>query len=236
MEGHAWIAYGFWAMLLFTPVWSSEKSDEIPISHGQIWRLPYQITLSQNEVKVQTSLNILRWWSFTITSGHSRCPEVISTSDQKICEAPKAPYHSYVCTNDQSNTQIWLPLLESHDPIAYALKESFTASTMTRRKLSLFLMFSCLWQSRECICLSSIRSVSQHRGNSKKCLSCASTFFFGCVYARSVLVFIVVYFIFVGSLDCSFRETCLHQHGLANAPMATLEISLHVSKPMRCLA
>lgn len=72
------------------------------------------------------------------------CPQVSSTSDQKTCEAPKAPHHSFVCTKDQSNTQISFPPLESHDPITYALEESYTTSTLSNHIFSLFLIFSYL--------------------------------------------------------------------------------------------
>jgi len=107
-----------------------------------------------------------------------RCPKVSSTSKQKICETPKAPHHSSLCIEVQSNTQNFLPPPESHDPITHALKELYTASKLARHKLSLFLMFSCLSQSRECAPLSSTCNVSQHHLKFVECLSCASTLFF----------------------------------------------------------
>ena len=107
-----------------------------------------------------------------------RCHEVSLTSDQEIVELPKPPHHSSLCIEDQSNTQFVLPLPKSHDPISHALEESYTRRTLARCKLSLFLMFSYLSQSRECICLSSTHSVSQHHGNFIKYLSCSFTLFF----------------------------------------------------------
>jgi len=55
--------------------------------------------------------------------------EVGFTSDQEIVETPKAPHHSSVCIDDQSHTQISLPLLELHNPITHALEESYITST-----------------------------------------------------------------------------------------------------------
>lgn len=67
-----------------------------------------------------------------------RCPEVGFTSNQEIIETPKPPHHSYVCIEDQYHTQIMLPPLELHDPIACAFLESYIESTCVRCKLSLF--------------------------------------------------------------------------------------------------
>jgi len=50
------------------------------------------------------------------------------TFDHEIFQSPEAPHHSYVCIEDQSHTQIILPLLELHDPITHALEESYIAS------------------------------------------------------------------------------------------------------------
>jgi len=132
--------------------------------------------LSIDEVETSQAIKALQPELMVMLGPH--CPGVSSTSDQKIFETPKAPHHSSLCTEDQSNIRISLPPLKSHDPMAYALEESFTTSTLARCKLSLFLMFACLSQSRECICLSSLRSVSQHYGKSIACLSCAFTLFF----------------------------------------------------------
>ena len=46
-----------------------------------------------------------------------RYPKVSFNSNQEIVETPKAPHHSFVCFEYQSNTKISLPPLESHDPI-----------------------------------------------------------------------------------------------------------------------
>ena len=107
-----------------------------------------------------------------------RCPEDGFASDQEIVELPKAPHHSFVCIDDQSNTLVFLPPPKSHDPITHALEESYTASTLARCKLSLFLIFAYLSRLRECICLSLACSLSQHHGKSTGCMSCAFTFFF----------------------------------------------------------
>jgi len=57
------------------------------------------------------------------------CLEVGFTSNQEIFETLKAPHHSFVCIEDQSHTQVMLPPLELHNPIAYALDESYIVST-----------------------------------------------------------------------------------------------------------
>ena len=107
-----------------------------------------------------------------------RCPEVGFTFDWEIVETHKAPHHSLHHTEDQPNTQISLPPLESHDPIALELEESYTSSTLARRKWSTFLMFSCMSRSRECVCLTYSRSVAQHHGKSTECMSYNFTHFF----------------------------------------------------------
>ena len=104
-----------------------------------------------------------------------RSPGVSLTSDRKIVQSPKAPHHSYVCIEDPSHTQITLPPLKLHDPIAHALEESYIASTHVRCKLSLFLSFSCMSQSRVCVCLTSAHSVAQHHGKSTDYMSCTRT-------------------------------------------------------------
>ena len=63
-------------------------------------------------------------------------------------------------------TQIMLPPLELHDPIAHALEESYIESTRVRHTLSLFLSFACMSQSRVCMCLKAARSVTQRCGKS----------------------------------------------------------------------
>lgn len=49
-KGPTWIAYGLLGALPCVAVSSSEKSDEIPIAHRQIWLFPYQICQSWKEV------------------------------------------------------------------------------------------------------------------------------------------------------------------------------------------
>ena len=132
--------------------------------------------LSIDEVKTPQVVEALQPKMIDMPSPHY--PEVSSTSNQKNFETPKAPHHFLLHIEDQPNTQISLPPPKSHDPIAHALEESYTANTLARHKLHLFLMFACLSQSRECACLSSTRSVSQHHVKSAKCLSCAFTLFF----------------------------------------------------------
>ena len=104
-----------------------------------------------------------------------RYPKVGFTFDQEIFETPEAPHHSSICIEDQSNTQISLPPLELHDPIAHALEESYTASTLVQRKWYTFLMFSCISHLRECIHLTSTCSATQHHGKSTVCMSCVCT-------------------------------------------------------------
>jgi len=97
------------------------------------------------------------------------------TFDHEIFQSPKAPYHSSVCIEDPSHTHITLPPLELHNPIAHALDESYIASTCSRRKLSFLLSFSCMSQSRVCLCFKFPRSVAQHHDKSTDCLSCTCT-------------------------------------------------------------
>ena len=73
-------------------------------------------------------------------------PEVGFTSGQEIVETLKAPHHSLLCIEYQPNTQISLPPLELHDPIAHALEESYIANTHAQHKWSTFLTFSCISQ------------------------------------------------------------------------------------------
>jgi len=100
-----------------------------------------------------------------------RCPEVGFTSGQEIVETLKAPHHSLLCIEDQPNTQISLPPLGLHNPIAHALEESYTASTHAQDKWSTFLMFSCMSQSRECIHSTSACGVAQHHGSTTEFMS-----------------------------------------------------------------
>lgn len=104
--------------------------------------------ISTDEVKTQQAVEALQP-DLMVMLGH-HCYKVIFTY-QKIVETMKAPRHSFVYTKDQSNTQIFLPPPESHDPITHPLEESYTTSTLARRQLYLFLMFACLSQSRECV-------------------------------------------------------------------------------------
>jgi len=69
-------------------------------------------------------------------------PDVGFTFDQEIVQSPDTPHHSSICIEDQSHTQIMLPPLKLHDPIAHALEESYIASTCAQCKLSLFLSFA----------------------------------------------------------------------------------------------
>lgn len=104
-----------------------------------------------------------------------RCPEVGFSSDQEIVQTFKAPHHSSTCTQDQSNTEILLPPLELHDPVIHALEESYLASTHAWRKLSLFLLFSCMSQSRVSLCFKVAHCVTQHHDKSVDYLSCTCT-------------------------------------------------------------
>jgi len=103
------------------------------------------------------------------------CLEVGFTSSQEIVETLKASHHSLLFIEDQPYTQISLPPLGLHAPIAHALEESYTTSTHAQRKWSTFVTFSCMSQLRECIQSTSARSVAQHYGKSTKCMSCAFT-------------------------------------------------------------
>jgi len=127
--------------------------------------------------------------------------EVDSTLDQKYFETPKAPHHSLVDIEDQSSSQNSHPPPESHDPIAHALEESYTTSTLAKHKFSFFLMFSRLSQPKECACLSSTRSVMHDHDTSTKFLSYAFILFFSvdifklrvCWYSLLYLSCLLVY-------------------------------------------
>ena len=106
------------------------------------------------------------------------CPEVGFSSDQEIVQTLKDPHHSSICTQDQSNTQILLPPLELHDPIAHGLeKYNYIASMLAQHKWSTFLTFSCISWSRECIHSTSAHSVAQHHRKSIERMICAFTHF-----------------------------------------------------------
>jgi len=157
-----------------------------------------------------------------------RCPEVGFTSDPEIFETHKAPHHSLLSIEDQPNTQILLPPLELHDPIALALEEYYIARTLVQRKWSTFLTFDFMSKSRECVCSTSERSVAQHHGKSTECMSCTFTHFFSVdAFKPRVCLSSSLY------LSCLLvREPCLHQHGWTNASVVSLEVSLHISRPM----
>jgi len=90
-----------------------------------------------------------------------RCLEVGFAFDQEIVQILKASHHSSICTQGQSKTQILLPPLELHNPVAHTLEESYIASTHMQRKLSLFLSFACMSQSKLFLCFKFARSVTQ---------------------------------------------------------------------------
>lgn len=94
------------------------------------------------------------------------CPEVNSTSDQKSIEIPEAPHHSPMCIEDQSSSHISFLPPKSRDPVAHALEDSYSMSTLVKRIFSSFFMFSCQSRSKECTFLSSMHSVLQHHGTS----------------------------------------------------------------------
>jgi len=77
--------------------------------------------------------------------------EVDSTSNQKFVETPTASHHSPVYIEDQSSSQSSHPPTKSHDPIAHALEESYTMSTLVKSMLSFFFMFNHLLRSKECV-------------------------------------------------------------------------------------
>lgn len=110
-----------------------------------------------------------------------RCPKVGFTFGKEIVETLKAPHHSIHFIKYQPNTQISLPPLELHDPIAHALEESYIESTHAQHKWSIFLTFSCMSQSRECTHSRFACSVGKHHGSSTKCMSCAFTYLYSVV-------------------------------------------------------
>lgn len=55
--------------------------------------------------------------------------EVSLSSDHEIIQSPKAPHRSSICIEDPSHTQITLPPLELHDPIAHDLEEFYIANS-----------------------------------------------------------------------------------------------------------
>jgi len=184
---------------LFTPVFD-HNVDSIIVD---ISKPPVYDDISFDEVETLQAVEALQHELMVMSSPH--CPEVGFTSDQEIAETPKASYHSSICIKDQYNTQITLPPPESHDPITHALEESYTISTLGRCKFSMFLTFACLSQSRECILLTSTRSVSHHHDKSTGCVLCAFTFFFSvdafklgvCLSSLLYLSCLLVCFIFL---------------------------------------
>ena len=96
--------------------------------------------LSINEVETPQTVEALEL-ELMVMAGR-RCLEVGLTFKHEIVQTPEAPHHTYVCIEYQSHTQISLPPLELHNPIAHALEESYTTSTLVQRKWSTFLTFS----------------------------------------------------------------------------------------------
>lgn len=62
--------------------------------------------------------------------------------------------------------------------ITQDLKEYYTMSMIAKHNMLVFLMFSCMSQPKECVCLPSTRNASQHHGMSVKCLFCALALFY----------------------------------------------------------
>jgi len=129
--------------------------------------------LPNDEVETPKTIEALQPELIVMSGSHSLW--VSLTSNHETVQSPKAPHYSSVCVEDPSHTQITLPPLELHDPIAHALEESYIASTRSRRKLSLFLSFACMSQSRVCFCFKVARSVTQHHDKSMDCPSCTCT-------------------------------------------------------------
>ena len=98
MEGPTWITYVFFRVISSIHVWSSERWDEILVSHGHIWIFPYQITLSQDEVEVQTLLDILWWWSCAVTDGQGPCQKWLFTFPSSN-NATTEEWHGRTCTD-----------------------------------------------------------------------------------------------------------------------------------------
>jgi len=95
-------------------------------------------------------------------------------------------------------------------------------------------MFAHFSSSKVCTYLSSMHNVIGHHDISIECLSCDFHVFIfhGCIQASNILVFIVSSFLLVGLLVYLCFQPCSCLHGPTNPPMATLEVSLHVSWPM----
>ena len=91
---------------------------------------PVYDNLSDDEVETPKTVKALQPELMVMSGPH--CPEVGFTSNQEIVQSPKAPHHSSACSKYQSHTQIMLPPLELHDPIAHALEEYYIASTLAQ--------------------------------------------------------------------------------------------------------
>ena len=100
---------------------------------------------------------------------------IILTSNHETVQSPKPPHHSSICIEDPSHTQITLPPLKLHDPIAHALEECYIANTHSQSKLSLFLLFAYMSRSRVYLCFKVAHSVTQHHEKSTDYLSCTCT-------------------------------------------------------------
>lgn len=97
-------------------------------------------------------------------------------------------------------------------------------------------MLAHMSQSKECVCSLYAHSASQQHDMSAECLFCAFTFFFyGCFRTQSMLVLTDLSFLFVDLHAYISFLPCLCHHGPDNALVATLEISLHVNRPMHYL-
>lgn len=93
-------------------------------------------------------------------------------------ESPRAPHHSPIHIENQSNSRFSHSPPESHDPITHALEESYVASAIAKRKFCSFFMFYCLSSLKVCTCFSSTCNVTKHHDTSAACLSCSFNILF----------------------------------------------------------
>ena len=88
---------------------------------------PIYDDLPDDEVETPKTIKALQP-KLMVMSG-PRSLRVSLTSNHETVQSPKAPHRLFLCIEDPPHTQITLPPLELHDPIAHALEESYIAST-----------------------------------------------------------------------------------------------------------
>lgn len=155
------------------------------------------------------------------------------TSNHETVQSPKAPQHSSICIEDPSHTQITLPPLELTFPLLMHWRSLTLQALMCNASYLCFFRFlACL--SQGCAFTSKLHVVSHNTIISPRLFIMHMHSLMSCenFQTRSVAIFIIIYFLYVGLHNWVTCGPSLHSHGSTNAPMVALEVSLHVIRSM----